>query len=106
MLNKDRLPQAFKLLKALPRVKLVNLPTPLYEAKRLSDVLGGPRVFIKRDDLCDIALSGTKARMLELRLGRAKDKGADVLIGGWAVTMGTGHFATIRVPRACGTSRR
>jgi 1-aminocyclopropane-1-carboxylate deaminase/D-cysteine desulfhydrase-like pyridoxal-dependent ACC family enzyme len=85
MLDKGRLSQAFNLLQALPRVKLVTLPTPLEEAKRLADVLGGPRVFIKRDDLCDIALSGTKARMLELRLGRAKNTGADTLIGGWAV---------------------
>lgn len=85
MLDKNRLSQILDMLEALPRVRLVNLPTPLDEAKRLSSVLDGPRIFLKRDDLCDIALSGTKARMLEFRLGRAKSKGADVLIGGWAV---------------------
>ena len=85
MLDKNRLSQVFDMLESLPRVRLVNLPTPLDETKRLSSVLGGPRIFLKRDDLCDIALSGTKARMLEFRLGRAKSKGADALIGGWAV---------------------
>ena len=32
------------------RVPIAFLPTPLVEMKRLSEVLGGPRIFVKRDD--------------------------------------------------------
>jgi len=85
MTHKEKMSQLFRSLDALPRIKLIDPPTPLHQAKRLADFLGGPGIFIKRDDLCDIALSGTKARMLEFRLGRAKSAGAEVLIGGWAV---------------------
>ena len=38
------------MLNELPRVKLANLPTPLHEAKQLSKVLNGPKIFFKRDD--------------------------------------------------------
>jgi hypothetical protein len=38
-----------------PRIPLATLPTPLHEATRLRDALGGekacPRILIKRDDL-------------------------------------------------------
>ena len=61
----------------LPRVSLGCFPTPLTEAKHLSEVLGGPRILIKRDDLTGLALGGNKCRMLEFLLGEAKQKGLD-----------------------------
>lgn len=36
---------------SFPRVRLAVLPTPLHEVPRFSAAIGGPRIFIKRDDL-------------------------------------------------------
>jgi D-cysteine desulfhydrase/L-cysteate sulfo-lyase len=38
-----------------PRLKLAVLPTPLHEIPRFSKALGGPLIFIKRDDLTGLA---------------------------------------------------
>jgi len=62
------------------REPLAKLPTPLLDLARLSTVLGGPRLLIKRDDLGGFALGGNKVRKLELFLADARDAGADVLI--------------------------
>src|SRR3990170_3351628 len=64
----------------LPRVRLANLPTPLEQAPRLTEFLGGPRIWIKRDDLTGLALGGNKARKLEFLLGQAREQGCDVVI--------------------------
>jgi len=64
----------------LPRVKLVNLPTPLEEMPRLSKVLGGPRLWIKRDDYTGLAFGGNKARKMEFVMADAISKKADVVI--------------------------
>jgi 1-aminocyclopropane-1-carboxylate deaminase/D-cysteine desulfhydrase-like pyridoxal-dependent ACC family enzyme len=58
------------------------LPTPLVEAKRLSAELGGPRIWIKREDLVGVGLGGSKYRILEFTIGNALANGADVLIAG------------------------
>ena len=44
----------------VPRIRLALTPTPLEEAANLSRALGGPRIFIKRDDLTGIAFGGNK----------------------------------------------
>src|SRR5262249_45584253 len=49
-------------LAELPRVPLATLPTPLAEAPRLAAALGGPRLWLKRDDLTGFALGGNKVR--------------------------------------------
>jgi D-cysteine desulfhydrase family pyridoxal phosphate-dependent enzyme len=49
----------------LPRVHLGHLPTPLHEMPRLSRALGGPRLFVKRDDQTGLAMGGNKTRKLE-----------------------------------------
>lgn len=67
-------------LGALPRVRLAHLPTPLEEATRLSAALGGPRIWLKRDDLTGLALGGNKARKLELLLADAQRQGCDVVV--------------------------
>jgi 1-aminocyclopropane-1-carboxylate deaminase/D-cysteine desulfhydrase-like pyridoxal-dependent ACC family enzyme len=69
----------------LPRVSLATTPTPLEDAPRLTQELGGPRVLIKRDDLTGLALGGNKARMLEFVLARALADDADTVVGGSAV---------------------
>ena len=64
----------------LPRVALGHWPTPLHELPRLSATLGGPRIFVKRDDLTGLALGGNKCRKLEYELGDAQRRGIDTLI--------------------------
>lgn len=66
----------------LPRVRLANLPTPLHEAKNLTEKLGGPKIFIKREDLTGLAFGGNKTRILEFVMGDALAKKADVIIAG------------------------
>src|SRR5262245_39848031 len=73
----------------VPRFELAVLPTPLLEAPRLRQVLGGasrcPRIWIKRDDLTGLAIGGNKARKLEYTVARAKALGATALITTGAV---------------------
>lgn len=69
-------------ISAVPRVSLACLPTPLAEARQLSKMLGGPRIFIKRDDLTGIGLGGNKTRNLEFRLARTVAEQADVVLVG------------------------
>ena len=63
-----------------PRDRIANLPTPLQYAPRLTEALGGPRIFIKRDDLTGLALGGNKTRKLEYLLADAKSHDATHLI--------------------------
>jgi len=72
-------------ISALPRVHLAMLPTPLHEVPRLSKELGGPRIFIKRDDLTGLAFGGNKTRMFEFLLAKAKEEGANTIVGGAGV---------------------
>lgn len=64
----------------LPRVRLAHLPTPLHELPRLSRALGGPRLFVKRDDQTGLATGGNKTRKLEFCVAEALRRGADTLI--------------------------
>lgn len=64
----------------LPRVRLGYLPTPLEEMPRLTQALGGPRLFIKRDDQTGLAGGGNKTRKLEFSVADALRQGADTLI--------------------------
>ena len=63
-----------------PRLSLARLPTPLQPLDRLSSQLNGPRIWVKRDDLTDCAVSGNKIRKLEFTLARAIEQGCDTLI--------------------------
>lgn len=74
------------MLKSYDRVQLGFFPTPLQEMKNLSRYLGGPRIFIKRDDLSGLALGGNKVRKLEYILADARQQKADVIITIGAVT--------------------
>lgn len=67
-------------LARLPRVQLAHLPTPLDELPRFTEALGGPRIFIKRDDLTGLALGGNKPRKLEFLMGDALAKGSDTIV--------------------------
>lgn len=69
----------------LPRVALAHLPTRLEPLPRFSAALGGPPVWIKRDDCTGLAMGGNKTRHNEFLLGQAIDEGAEVLVWGAGV---------------------
>ncbi|GAA5524269.1 L-cysteate sulfo-lyase [Microbulbifer aestuariivivens] len=64
----------------LPRQSLGFFPTPLHRLQRLSAVLGGPQLFIKRDDQSGLAFGGNKTRKLEFILADALAQGADAIV--------------------------
>ncbi|MCZ6733587.1 MAG: D-cysteine desulfhydrase [Gammaproteobacteria bacterium] len=68
-----------------PRIRFAHLPTPLEPLERLSSYLGGPKVWIKRDDCTGLATGGNKARKLEFLMGDALQKDADTIITQGAV---------------------
>lgn len=64
----------------LPRVSLAFLPTPVRPLLRLSAELGGPEIWIKRDDQTGLATGGNKTRKLEFLIGSALAEEADCVI--------------------------
>ncbi len=70
--------------KPLPRHSLGFFPTPLVRLSRLTQRLGGPRIFMKRDDQTGLGLGGNKVRKLEFLVGEALAQGCDTLITGGA----------------------
>src|SRR5690349_17594307 len=58
-------------LSDFPRFRLAHLPTPLEPLERLRRHIGGPRLYIKRDDCTGLALGGNKTRKLEFLIGEA-----------------------------------
>jgi 1-aminocyclopropane-1-carboxylate deaminase/D-cysteine desulfhydrase-like pyridoxal-dependent ACC family enzyme len=65
----------------LPSLPLWNHPSAIEELSRLRDALGGgPRLFIKRDDVIPFGGGGNKVRKLAVVAARALEEGADTLI--------------------------
>jgi len=85
----DQLTRVREALASQPRIRLAELPTPLHDAPRLREALGGvarcPRILIKRDDLTGLGLGGNKARKLEFLVADAQAQGATTLITTGAV---------------------
>ena len=63
-----------------PRTDLGFTPTPLHPLDRLSQSVGGPRLWIKRDDCTGLGTGGNKTRKLEFLLGEAIAQRADTVI--------------------------
>jgi len=78
----DRLDDA---LARFGRLGLAHLPTPFEPMKRLGAHLGGPRLWVKRDDCTGLGLGGNKLRKLDYVLRAALDSGADTLVSGGVV---------------------
>ena len=72
-------------LSQFPRVRLAHLPTPLEHLPNLSRRLGGPNLFIKRDDCTGLGTGGNKTRKLEYLIADAVNNHADVIITQGAV---------------------
>jgi len=67
-------------LTQFPRNRYTLSATPIEKASRLSDRLGGPNLFIKRDDQLGLIEGGNKTRKLEFLIADAQAKGADTII--------------------------
>jgi L-cysteate sulfo-lyase len=67
------------------RLGLAHLPTPLEPMKRLSAHLGGPRLWVKREDCTGVGLGGNKLCKLDYVLREAVEAGADTLVSGGVV---------------------
>lgn len=72
-------------LNHVPRVPLGHLPTPLEPMRNLSRKLGGPTIWIKRDDCTGLAFGGNKTRHNEYLMGEALAAGADMFVWGAGV---------------------
>jgi D-cysteine desulfhydrase family pyridoxal phosphate-dependent enzyme len=72
-----------KRLEKFPRVNLIHSPTPFRKLEHLTAELGGPEIYIKRDDLTGLAFGGNKSRKLEFIIPDVLAKEADVIIT-WA----------------------
>lgn len=68
-----------------PRLRFAHLPTPLEPMENLSKLLGGPNLWIKRDDCTGLATGGNKTRKLEFLMADALEQGADTIITQGAV---------------------
>ena len=68
-------------LARFPRFNFSAGVTPLEKLENLSKKLGGPNIYVKRDDIYGtISPGGNKTRKLEFLLGDAKAKGCDTII--------------------------
>jgi D-cysteine desulfhydrase len=67
------------------RIVLAHLPTPIEPLSRLTKLLQGPQLFIKRDDLTGLGLGGNKTRKLEYLAADALAQGCRTLITTGAV---------------------
>lgn len=67
-------------LSRFPRIRVAHLPTPLEPLRRLTAQLGGPEIWIKRDDCTGLSTGGNKARKLEFLMAEAVEQGADMVI--------------------------
>lgn len=67
-------------LARFPRRRYTQHATPIEHLPHLSRVLGGPDIYIKRDDLLGLSAGGNKTRKLEFLVADALAQGADTLI--------------------------
>ncbi|MEM6342129.1 MAG: D-cysteine desulfhydrase [Pseudomonadota bacterium] len=67
-------------LAKFPRVRLAHLATPLEFMPRLTEALGGPEIWIKRDDCTGLSTGGNKTRKLEYLMAEAMEQKADIVL--------------------------
>lgn len=72
-------------LARFPRRHFAHLPTPLEPMANLTRLLGGPKLWIKRDDCTGLATGGNKTRKLEFLIADALEQGADTVVTHGAV---------------------
>lgn len=83
-MQSDRRPLSDRLAE-FSRLGLARLPTPLEPMKRLTAHLGGPRLWVKREDATGLGFGGNKLRKLDYVLREALSSGADTIVSGGVV---------------------
>ncbi|RKQ30277.1 D-cysteine desulfhydrase [Oceanobacillus halophilus] len=63
-----------------PKRNYTDHQTPIEYLERLSKHLGGPNIYMKRDDLLGLTAGGNKTRKLEYLMADALQQGADTVI--------------------------
>lgn len=90
-----------KRIREFPRKDFIPLPTPLQKLENLSRLVGGPEIYIKRDDLTGLAFGGNKSRKLEFIIQDILNKKADVVIT-WASLQSNWCLQTAAVAKRFG----
>ncbi len=67
-------------LSTFKRRRYTQGKTPIEYLAKLTELLGGPEIYLKRDDLLGLAGGGNKTRKLEFLVADALGRGADTLI--------------------------
>ena len=81
--NSKEANQLIHFIANLPRERFTKLPTPLQFLPNLTKALGGPKIYIKRDDLTGMATGGNKTRKLEFLMAEAiQAKATDIITQG------------------------
>jgi D-cysteine desulfhydrase family pyridoxal phosphate-dependent enzyme len=70
-------------IELFPRVDLIHMPTPINKMEHLTKELGGPEIYIKREDLTGLAFGGNKSRKLQYIIHDVLDKKCDAVVT-WA----------------------
>lgn len=78
-------------LARFPRLNFAHLPTPLEPLENLTRALGGPKLWVKRDDCTGLGTGGNKTRKLEFLIADALAKGADTIVTQGAVQTNHGR---------------
>jgi L-cysteate sulfo-lyase len=68
------------MLEKFERIKLGHFPTPIEYLKNVTKYLGGPNIFIKRDDCTGLATGGNKTRKLEFLIPEAIKNKAELVV--------------------------
>ncbi len=88
-------------ISSLPRLSFLSLPTPLMKLTDLTRELGGPEIYVKRDDLTGPGFGGNKARKLEFIVADAIAKGCNAIIT-WGSVQSNWCFQTALACRRFG----
>ena len=100
-MNSENLDVVRKKLNQFSRIKLIHTPTPFNKLENLSKELGGPEIFIKRDDMTGLAFGGNKSRKLEYILPDVVEKKCDMIIT-WASIQSNWCLQTAAAARKIG----
>ena len=68
------------MLEKFERIKFGHFPTPIEHLKNVTKYLGGPNIFIKRDDCTGLATGGNKTRKLEFLIPDAIKNKAELIV--------------------------
>jgi len=90
-----------KKVKKFKRKKLLYRPTPISRLDKITEILKGPNVFMKREDLAGLALGGNKTRKLEYIIQDVFDSHSDVIIT-WGSVQSNWCLQTAAAARKCG----